>query len=173
MKDLKSLGVVVFLDVGKNSEEYQLVPAEVNKGFKAAGTGAVPSVYLTSADLTQDFGSFGFNTLKSKDFRKVFKDAKKEIREAKKVGALSSLTAVEETATDTVEDEPGVVKISDPELLSLTTAKGAAIKVKLLRVVENKTYVFETSKGKKIEAQLEHLSSESQEQVKTILADNT
>ncbi len=186
MKELKSLGLVVLVDTANQSKERQLIPSEVAEGLRAAGN-SIPSVFVTSADLTQNFGSFSYKKLKSGDYRKIFKDAKEKIREAKKAGtlavlgssssgkAVSTKTTTDKStgAEDEMEDQPGVVKIKNPKLITLKTTKGTTVNAKLLRVVHNEIYVFETDKGKKIEAKLRHLSYESRDLVEKILEENT
>ena len=95
LKELKRVGVVVFVDSNSKSEDYKAAPQEVSSKLQKV-SGSLPIVALTSADMTQDFGSFAHKQLKSQDFRKIFKDAKKKIREAKKAGSLAALATATE-----------------------------------------------------------------------------
>jgi len=170
MEAMKSFGVIVFVNTRQGKDESGKLPSNVEAKFRAFKERTIPKVYMTSADLTQDFGSFTYTQLKPQDFRKIFRDAKKKIRTAKKSGLLSS-TGAEEKAADS-ETDADVVNIEDPQLETWETAKGDKVKAKLIRVDKGETYVFKTDKGKTIEAKLKHLSAESQTRLKKLVEEN-
>lgn len=167
---MKSFGVVVFVNEQKGKSETGQLPDSVKNAFRAIKENTIPSVYITSADLTQDFGSFSYSKMKPQDFSKLFRDPKKKIREAKKAGFLSS-TGIKVKAVE-AQANPDVITIKNPQLETWETAKGTKVNAMLVSVIKDETYVFKTDKGKKIEAKLVHLSSESQLKLKKLLKEN-
>lgn len=131
-------------------------------------------VVILSPDLTQKFGAFKYAQLKPQEFSKIFRDAKKKIREAKKLGGLSSVGKVEiadQEAQDTESSKAGVVTIASPQLESWESKQGSEIKAMLMRV-ENDLFIFKTSKGKILKVKSSQLSTDSVDRAKALMAEN-
>ena len=67
---------------------------------------------------------------------------------------------------------PDVVTIKNPQLKIWETSKDVKVNAILISAIKDETYVFKTDKGKKIEAELAHLSSKSQLKLKKRLKEN-
>ena len=171
MKAMKSMGEVVFVNFSKGNDESLKLPSEVEAYFQTIQNkkiNNVPMVVIFSPDLTQKFGAFKYTQLKPQAFSKLFKDAKKKIKEAKKTGGLSSVGKVEIADKESPKD--GVVTISSPKLESWESKKGSVIKAMLMRVEHDDLFIFKTSKGKILKVKSSQLSAESVDRVKALIS---
>ena len=172
------MGEVVFVDITRGNDESLKLPAEVEAYFNEIENKKrrmVPMVVILSPDLTQKFGAFKYAQLKPQEFSKIFKDAKKKIKEAKKVGGLSSVGKVEiadQEAKDKESSKDGVVIISSPQLESWESKQGSEIKAMLMRVENDDLFIFKTSKGKILKVKSSQLSTDSVERAKALMAEN-
>ncbi len=176
MKSMKSIGEIVFVDITRGNDESLKLPAEVEAYFdeiQDKKMRMVPMVVILSPDLTQKFGAFKYVQLKHQEFSKIFKDAKKKIREAKKLGGLSSVGKVEIADQDNESSKEGVVTIGSPQLESWESKQGSEIKAMLMRVEHDDLFIFKTSKGKILKVKSSQLSKDSVDRVKALMAENT
>jgi len=173
MKAMKSIGKVVFVDITKGVNEEMKLPSEVTAYFDKIKEDTIPSVVIVSPDLTQCFGFYSYSQLKPQNYSKIFKEAKKKIKEAKKAGGLSSVGKVEvaeaeaKDATDT-----DTVTINSPTLETWKSKQGSEIKAMLIRVEHDDLFIFKTSKGKTLKVKPSQLSSDSVERVEKLVAEN-
>ena len=89
------------------------------------------------------YGKFSHAALKGQDYRKIFRDAKADVRDAIKDGSFSEDLAgggeapAESSGDDyepTVVDVAEVVKIEDSEFQDWTSSKGTKLHAKLVAV---------------------------------------
>jgi hypothetical protein len=167
MKKLRSIGPVVFVDYSKKVREDLKLPAEVKAFFGKVSGGIIPKVAIISPDLKRCFGVYDYRVLKSQEYGKIFNEAKKKIKEAKKAGELSF------TGKELKKEKiAGVVAIDGTEVEIWQSKQGKEIKAKLIRVEHGELFVLETSEGKTIKVKLNQLSLESADRAKALLKRN-
>lgn len=171
MKETRTWSVVLFVD-SANKKEFQKLPPKLKTKVSNLSGKYIPKIHFTSADLSQDFGSFHHTQMRSQNFRDLFRETKKKVREAKKEGLLSSTSAkADEPNTD--EDTDSIVTIENPSLSDWKSAKGSTIKAKLLRIEEQETYVFQTASGKTLKVKKEQLDVSSIEKAQQLVAEQS
>lgn len=165
-EDSRSIGTVVIVDSSKK-DLYQL-PDPIQKAFADQGT-YWPKVVITDAAMTRVFGSYSYQEMKPKEFRSLFRDAKRDFKEASNAGELPALGEEKGTESDSSNEVGSAESSFEPsEFQQWTSAKGNKIEARLIAVDENNHYVFETQTKKKIKILLVQLSEESQAKAREI-----
>lgn len=145
---------------------------KVTRSFIRKNSDAIPYVILTTPDLEESFGGYTHKHLKSGDYSAIFREAKKKIREAKKIGRLDYTEEPDsEEATETLPDNQ-TVEILNPTTEQWSASSGTTIQAKLLKVENGRDYVFETPQGKIIKVTLDQLSKSSSEKAKALIEAN-
>jgi hypothetical protein len=170
-KAIKSEGSAVIVDTSEFSE----LPDVVKKAIQ--GKGSLPMVVFVDPGMQNVYGAFGHSELKGQDYRGVFRDTKRKIRDAKKAGSfVTDLNAapVEVAAKDAVADDVEIVdivervQVEEGEITRWTSSKGKVLMARLVAIEgeESETFVFQTAAGKEIRAEAQHLSDESVERAR-------
>lgn len=171
MKETRTWSVVLFVDSSDKKEFQKLPPKLKTKVSKLSGK-YIPKIHFTSADLSQDFGSFHHEQMRSQNFRDLFREPKKKIREAKKEGLLNS-TSEQADEPSTEGEKDSTVTIENPTLSDWKSAKGSIIKAKLLRIEEQETYVFQTASGKTLRVKKEQLDANSIKKAQQLITEQS
>ncbi|MFD2159584.1 hypothetical protein ACFSW8_11785 [Rubritalea tangerina] len=166
MDAVKSWGVTVFVDAN-NGYDMKVLPKHLKQAFKEINVNYVPKMLITTPDTTQVVESFSYTDMKYGEYSRLFRDAKKEIRELKKQGALK-VSGLEVDVES--EEDPGVVKILNPEMTDWKSAKGSTINAKLLRIENSETFVFKNARGKEIKVKIEQLDQSSVEKANALVS---
>jgi len=167
---IKREGQGVMVEV-KNKKQLQQFPKALKSDLHKLYKNPYPYVVFADPALTKSYGSFHHNQLKSKDFRSLFRDTKKQIREAIKAKSfLAAEPPVDEKyeVQDAVESKPTV--ITDKTIYDWKSAQGSIIRARLVSI-EGDNFVFETEGGKSIEASADQLTSESVEKARGLAAE--
>ena len=170
-KAIKSEGEGVVVDTSETGQ----LPDVVAQAFRSVG-GSLPTVIFADPAMKNVYGSFGHSQLKSQDYRAVFRDTKRKIREAVKDGSFETdlSGAKEEVAGNEAEgdagDEDAVpagrIMVEESELEMWRSAKGSQITAKLVAVEGEDTFIFETAAGKEIRVTAAQLSVESMQKAR-------
>ncbi|MDP0490699.1 MAG: hypothetical protein Q7Q71_06590 [Verrucomicrobiota bacterium JB023] len=166
-KEIKSEGVPLMVEI----DEIPQLPAAVHKAVQSFGS--YPYVVFSDPSGSHVYGAFEYKQLKSGDYRSVFRDVKKDIRAAQQDGSIVSVTP--ETGGGakpkggSAQGEPGGSSdglltrrvITGQDFESWTSAKGSAIKGRLIGVQPGGVYVFELTNGREIKASEKQLAPES------------
>lgn len=129
--------------------ESAALPSVVKDAYRKGGA-SIPIVIFTDPAMEKIYGNFNHPQMKTQKYETIFKDAKAEINKAIKEGSFN-LGA----------DAPKLEKIEGSKVEEWTSAKGKAIKAKLIGIEGNKVFLFQTEAGKMIRATAAQLSEES------------
>ena len=163
LKDDGGVGEIILVD-STNGDEKGTLPEEVRKALN--GVGSLPGAIITDATGAKVYGTFGHPELKSKDFSRIFRDAKKALKAdiaAKGFKAAESKNNLPSKQEPTTKANPGQ-KISDAPMEEWTNPEGRKIQAKLVKVNVD-TLTFLNSAGKTIELTRAQLDKASQEKV--------
>lgn len=163
LKDDGGVGEIIFVDSTNGSEKGTL-PEEVRKALNGVGT--LPGAVISDAKGAKVFGTFGHPELKSKDFSRIFRDAKKALKadiavNNPKAGATKDKQPSKQAPTS--KTNPGK-EISNAPMEEWTNPEGRKLQAKLLKVNVD-TFTFLNSAGKTIELTRAQLDKASQEKV--------
>ena len=185
MKKLKSIGVVVFCKANAKSRvnsDWNEMPSVVQT-YINKNKNLVPYVVITTPDTTEKFAGYSHKHLSGGDYVKIFREAKKKIREAKKAGRLSSVTSADtgesketESKTDTItktSTEGQTIVIVSPATEQWISSSDTTLQAKLMSVEKGQVCIFKTAKGKSIKVKLDQLSTTSADRVRELMELNT
>lgn len=169
-EDSRSTGTIVIVDCTK--EHLSQLPRPIKKAFTDRGE-YWPKVVITDAAMSRVFGSYSYQQLKPKDFRSLFRDAKRDFKEASNAGELPELVEAEEdketSKSETSNRNESAESSFEPsEFQQWTSAQGNKIDARLVAMDDNNHYVFETRDKKKIKILLVQLSEESQAKAREV-----
>ncbi len=157
---MKSYTKVVFVD----SKERRSLPRKVSSALNSIG-GSLPLLVFLSPDGEIKLGSFNHASLKGQEYRKIFKETKKKIKDTKKEGGFKNSGVAGKTddankadASDKAESD--AVMIANPVERTWTSSKGREIKAKLIKF-EDGAYSLKTSKGRVITVKAGDLNTAS------------
>lgn len=150
-KDLLSWSQAVAID----PSEVLALPSEARDMVKSK-VGVTPKIFVMNPSLTESYGEFNHEELKSKNWNNIFKKAKSAVRSA--------------VAGGTFVPAGKVVKIEGSQVEKWQSAAGSAIEAKLVAVEDETMFVFETAAGKTIRASADKLSKESVARAKALAA---
>jgi hypothetical protein len=146
LKNDGGVGEIIFID-STSSQEKGNLPAEVSKALNAVG--ALPGAVISDAEGAKVYGTYGHKELVSKDFSRIFRDAKKAL----KVDIVSGASKAGEAKSDQpTKVAPATSKIagteiSDASMEEWTSPDGRKMQAKLVRVTKDKL-TFVNSAGK-------------------------
>jgi hypothetical protein len=170
-KAIKSEGSAVIVD----TSEFAKLPDVVKKAIK--GKGSLPMVVFADPGMQNVYGTFGHSQLRGQDYRAIFRDTKRAIRNAAKAGTFVTdldVVPVKVDGKDVVADEVDVVdivervQVEEGEITRWTSSKGKVLMARLKAVEGDETeiFVFETAAGREIRVEAQHLSDESVERAR-------
>ncbi len=165
---LRTIGVVVFIEAKTKSEDWAQIP-NIVKNHLNSSKDSIPYVVLTTPDLDEKFGGYTHKHLKSGDYTAIFKEAKKEISEAKKLGRLDYTQNPDDA--NAAEEHP-TVEISNPSIQKWVSSSDTTIEAKLLKVENGDRCIFQTSQGRTIEVSLDQLSRASARRARKLIKAN-
>lgn len=169
LKEVRSIGEVVFIDSGENDK----VPESVRSQL----TGAIPIVVIADPKAEKVYGRFDHSTLKTKDFNSIFRKAKKDLREdlksgvaavEPKTGASGSTPATAGTSAPSPlkpQGSSGRSKFANLPYEKWESLKGATIEAKI-EDVRGEEVTFKTKDGRTIKINQLQLSGDSLRRVK-------
>ncbi len=132
-----------------DTSETVALPALVKKAYRTGGA-SIPIVILVDPGMKKIYGTFNHPKMKTQKYGEIFKQAREDIRKAKKGGTF-----------DLGENAPVIVKVEDSVMSEWQSSKGSVIKAKLVGVEDDKIYLFETANGKTIRATAAQLNADS------------
>lgn len=154
-KAVLSFSKSVIIDVSETAA----LPALVKEAYRRGGA-AVPIIIFTDPGMKTIYGSYNHPQMKTQRYGEIFQDTKTNIRAAMKAGTFSLGGAA-----------PKVAKTKDAKVEDWISSKGTTIKAKLVGIVDDKIFLFETEAGKTIRATSSQLSKESVEKAKKMVKD--
>lgn len=166
---IKREGQAVFVEV-KNKQQLKAFPKALKGDLTGMYKNPYPYVLFADPALKKVYGAFHHNQLKSKDFRGLFRDTKKQIREAIKAG---DFLAAEPPVNEKYDVKPEVatasevVQISDKTVYDWKSAQGTTIRARLISVSEEE-FVFQSEEGREIRATAEQLAAETVEKARSL-----
>ncbi|MGJ8672933.1 hypothetical protein [Rubritalea sp.] len=104
--------------------------------------------------------------MRPQDFSDLFRDSKKQVREAKKADLLASTT----TQKSESEDTASIITLKKPTLTDWKSSKGSTLSAKLIRIEHEKTYIFKTSSGKILNVERDQLDPSSIKKANQLIA---
>jgi hypothetical protein len=169
LKEGRSIGEVVFIDSGNS--EMSNAPKAVQEAM--SGKGSLPVVALSNATGDKVYGAFGYDELKTFQFARLFKDAKKAMKEDAAAAAAPATASSGAKPADKPADKPsGGSSSEDAGAKSIATApveewvsvSGSKIKARLTKVWGDQV-TLTTEAGKTLQLTKYQLSKESQDKL--------
>jgi len=167
LKEVRSIGEVIFIDSGENDKVPESIRSQLN--------GIVPIVVIADAKGEKVYGRFDYSTLKTKDFSSIFRQAKKDLREDLKNGVVTADAKSGEGASTTADGgseksslKPrGASKWANLPYEKWESLKGTSLEAKL-EAVHGEEITLKTKDGRLIKINQFQLSGESLRRLKQI-----
>jgi hypothetical protein len=165
LKEVRSIGEVVFIDSGESGKAPESVRNQLH--------GSIPIVVIADPKGEKVYGRFDHSTLKTKDFSSIFRKARKDLREDLKNGvAATEPKSGESSSPPTGGSSPptglkpaGAGKFAKLPYEKWESLKGATIEAKI-EDVRGEEVTFKTKDGRTIKINQLQLSGDSLRRVK-------
>lgn len=156
------------------------VPAVVRDAYRAAG-GSMPIAVVTDPAMTKVYGSYSHGDLRSRNFRQIFNDARRDFRRDNSDGAIPKVADVRSGAVtpgdssggaEAMPADPAAADFSGTPFASWTSAHGSTIEARI-NGIDGDHILFVLRDGRQISVAADQLDGGSLERAREAIEEIT